>query len=152
MSEYNDQFWMQKAYQMAEKAAALGEVPVGAVVVFKHKIIASAHNLKENLNSPVAHAEILALHKAARKLESWRLLECDLFVTLEPCVMCAGALVQSRIRRLVYGTPDPKGGGIESVYQIGSNPQLNHQLEIVKGVLQQPCSQILSSFFKSRRS
>jgi tRNA(adenine34) deaminase len=152
MREFDDQFWMQKAYQMAQQAATLGEVPVGAVVVYKNKIIASAHNLKENLNSPVAHAEILALHKAARKIENWRLVDCELFVTLEPCVMCAGALVHARIRRLIYGTSDPKGGGVESLYQIGSDQKLNHQLQITNGVLREPCSQILSQFFKSRRS
>lgn len=146
-----DEKWMRLALQEAEKAKLIQEVPIGCVLVKDNRIIAKGHNLKETLPSPIGHAEILAIHKAAKKLKSWRLLNCTLYVTLEPCVMCAGALIQSRITRIVYGAGDPKGGGISSLYQIGSDSKLNHSFQVTAGVLASECSEIISNFFKEKR-
>ena len=143
--------WMHVALQEAKKAALQNEVPVGAVVVFNDDLVAKACNQKENLPSPIAHAEIIALHRAAQKLGRWRLTDATLYVTLEPCAMCAGALVQSRIKTVVFGTPDPKAGAVESVFQILTHEKLNHRCEVVSGILREPCSQILSEFFRERR-
>lgn len=148
----NHEFWMEKALLLAKKAEKLGEVPVGAIIVSpRGELIASGFNKKETIPSPLGHAEIIAIHSAASKLGAWRLLDCTLYVTLEPCVMCSGALIQARLKKLVYGTPDPKGGGIHSLYQIGSDIRLNHQLEITEGIKKEECSQLLKDFFKKRR-
>ncbi|MEO0335258.1 MAG: tRNA adenosine(34) deaminase TadA [Pseudomonadota bacterium] len=135
----------------ARKAEQLGEVPVGAVVVKDGEVVATGHNRKESNFSATRHAEMEAIEAASLKLGRWRLSDCDLYVTLEPCVMCAGAIVASRIRTLVYGAKDPKAGAVESLYQIPSDERLNHNCVVVKGVLEEDCSEILRSFFKARR-
>ena len=145
------EFWMKKALRLAEKAAGRGEVPVGAVLVRGDEEIACASNRREEWHTPLGHAEIIALQRASQSLKAWRLLDCTLYVTLEPCVMCAGALVQSRVSRVVYGATDPKGGGLRSLYQIGTDVRLNHRFEIIGGVMERECSQLLKDFFKMRR-
>ncbi|MBL4818301.1 MAG: tRNA adenosine(34) deaminase TadA [Deltaproteobacteria bacterium] len=147
----NDQQWMKKALQLAQEAAQIGEVPVGAVVVFEDQIVGSGFNRREIDHDPLAHAELLAIQEASRNLGRWRLTGCTLYVTLEPCTMCAGALVNARLDRLVYGAKDPKAGGIGSLYEIASDPRLNHRLDITSGVLENECSKILKSFFGKLR-
>lgn len=143
--------FMRQAIKLAQKAGAQGEVPVGAVVVWGGKVIGRGHNCREQNQDPLAHAELIAISKAAKKLGSWRLLDCTLYVTLEPCPMCAGALVNSRVKKVVYGCKDPKAGAIETLYQIGKDKTLNHQLQIVSGVEESTCSHMLSQFFKQLR-
>lgn len=150
-SNENDVFWMRKALQLAIKAGSQGEVPVGAVLIRNGKLVSSARNRREELQSPLGHAEILTLHGAAKKLGTWRLSDCTLYVTLEPCVMCAGGLWQSRIGRVVFGAHDPKGGALGSLYQIHSDQRLNHRYDITTGVLADECAQLLKDFFKDRR-
>ncbi len=143
--------YMKQALGLALRAAEAGEVPVGALVVCNGQVIAEAWNQKEASGIPTHHAEILALEAAASRLGRWRLSDCDLYVTLEPCPMCAGALVQARVRRVVYGTVDPKAGAAKSLYQILTDPRLNHRCEVEEGVLRDECAQVLKDFFKSRR-
>ena len=143
--------YMKMALKMAEIAASKDEVPVGAVLVGPDGVIARGYNLRESLNSPIAHAELLTLHRAGLKKKSWRLPGLTLYVTLEPCVMCAGALYQSRIFRVVYGAKDPKGGALDSLYQVGSDSRLNHQINVTSGVLEHECSEILKKFFAKKR-
>ena len=147
----DDQFWMQKALLEARKGWEKNEVPVGAVVVRDNEIIARAHNQPITGCNPVAHAEILALQDAARMISNYRLVDCDLYITLEPCTMCAGAIVHSRIRRVIFGAFEPKAGAAVSVTQVFSQPQMNHQVEVVSGVLEQECSAMISDFFRARR-
>ena len=147
-----DEQWMTQALELARKAALQGEVPVGALIVKDGKLVSEGLNCRESQKNPLGHAELIAIEAASQKLGAWRLLDCTLYVTLEPCVMCAGALVQSRIKRVVIGTLDPKGGGLASLYQIGQDSRLNHQLEMTKGILEVECSQVLKDFFKARRS
>ncbi len=142
---------MEKALKEAEKAAGMDEVPVGAVIVRDGKIIARAHNLREKNQQASAHAEMLAIQKASRKLGTWCLDDCDLYVTLEPCMMCTGAIILSRIRTLYYGTADPKGGAIESLVQIRTIKRLNHHPQIESGILREPSSTILTEFFREKR-
>ena len=146
-----DRAMMSKALELAAEARDLGEVPVGALVVHSGRIIAQAFNLRETLQDPTAHAERLALTWAGRALGSWRLDGCVLYVTLEPCAMCAGAIVLSRIARLVYGATDSKAGACESLYRLASDPRLNHRPEIRAGVLAADCGEILTEFFQERR-
>lgn len=147
-----DEKYMRMALEWAEKARELGEVPVGAVLVAADgSLLSHGYNLRETGNDPLAHAEIIAIKEASQRLGQWRLLGTTLYVTLEPCVMCAGALVQARVQRVVYGATDPKAGGTESLYQICSDPRLNHRIELTSGVLQAECSSILSDFFRERR-
>ncbi len=146
-----DEYFMHRAMAEAMRGAAESEVPVGAVVVREGKIIARAHNKPIRLNDPAAHAEILALRRAGRKLGNYRLSGCTLYVTIEPCAMCAGAIVHSRIERVVYGAPDPKAGASGSVLTVLNHPKLNHQVEIVQGVLAEDCASILREFFRKRR-
>lgn len=143
---------MALALDEARRAMADGEVPVGAVVVWNEEVVASAHNLREGLRDPVAHAEVLALREAARKLNRWRLTGAILYVTLEPCAMCAGALVSARVDRLVYGCEDPKAGACGSVFDIAREPRLNHRVEVVRGILREGCEAVLKEFFENRRS
>ena len=150
-SRVMDEFWMNLALKEAFRAQTRGEVPVGAVLVHKNELVSAGGNRRETWATPIAHAEIIAIQRASKKLQAWRLLDCTLYVTLEPCVMCAGALVQSRISRLVYGATDPKGGGIASLYQIGNDTRLNHQFKVTAGVLAEPCSFLLKNFFQERR-
>jgi len=146
-----DEAMMRRALELARAAKDLGEVPVGALVVRAGQIIAQAHNLRETLRDPTAHAERLALTWAGRALGTWRLDDCVLYVTLEPCAMCAGAIVLSRIRRLVYGATDPKAGACRSLYRLVSDPRLNHRVEVTAGVLAGECGEILTEFFQERR-
>ena len=152
LNVHNDSYFMGIALGEAQSALQEGEVPVGAVIVHQNRIIARAHNQRERLNDPTAHAEMIALTQAAAFLESWRLEGCTIYVTLEPCPMCAGALVLARIDRLVYGPADPKSGACESLYQIVSDERLNHRVEVVSGFMSEPCRQILQDFFAQRRA
>lgn len=147
----NDEYFMQIAIREAEAAAACGEVPVGAVLVINGDIIAQAHNMKETLLDPTAHAEMIAIRKSCEKLKRWRLTGATMYVTLEPCPMCAGAIVQSRIDRLVYGAKDPKAGAVDSLFNMLQNDALNHQLQVKSGVLAKECSEVLKEFFQVKR-
>jgi tRNA(adenine34) deaminase len=146
-----DENFMRHALKEAHKAAQKGEVPVGAVVVKDGKIIGRGHNLTESKQSALTHAEISALGKASKKLKSWRLNDCDLYVTLEPCTMCGGAIVLSRIRHLFYGATDPKAGAVESTARVLDNVKLNHRVKATGGILKEECSRVLSDFFKEVR-
>lgn len=151
MLETEDEKWMRHALTEARQALKKGEVPVGAVVAYEKRIIGRGHNQVETLNDPTAHAEIIAIGAAAGYLNSWRLTGASLYVTLEPCAMCAGALVLSRIDRLIFGTKDPKAGACGSLYNIAQDIRLNHQLEIIPYILERECSQILQEFFEKVR-
>jgi tRNA(adenine34) deaminase len=143
---------MEMALEEAEVAAAEDEVPIGAVIVsFRHGVIARAHNQRERLVDPTAHAEMIAITQAAQALHSWRLEDCALYVTLEPCVMCAGAVVQAQLPLVVYGAVNPKAGGCETLYQIPSDSRLNHRARVVGGVLADRCAALLTEFFAARR-
>ncbi|HUU20136.1 MAG TPA: tRNA adenosine(34) deaminase TadA [Sedimentisphaerales bacterium] len=142
---------MRVAIAAAEVAEENGDVPIGAVIVYKSQIIGKAYNQREQLKDPTAHAEIIALTQAAAFLESWRLNGCTIYVTLEPCPMCAGALVLARIDRLVYGCDDPKTGACKSLYNIVQDERLNHKLEVTSGVLEEQCREQLQGFFARRR-
>ncbi len=144
--------YMAQALDEARAAYEEGEVPVGAVIVHGGRIIARAHNQREALNDPTAHAEMIAITQAAEALESWRLLDCVLYVTLEPCPMCAGAIVQARIPAVVYGASDAKAGACQSLYTITTDPRLNHQSTIVGGIMLEECREILRQFFAEQRS
>ena len=146
-----DELYMRLALQQAEKAYDLGEIPVGALVVYQDEVIAWAYNEKEALNDATAHAEMLALQRAARYLGQWRLNAVTLYCTMEPCPMCAGAMVNSRLSRLVYGCIDEKGGSAGSVLDIVRHPALNHQIEVKPGVLEEECAEVLSRFFTDLR-
>jgi len=148
---YNDELWMQEALRAAQRALELGEVPVGAVVVHERKIVGSGFNRNILDCDPTAHAEIIALREAGRTLANHRLNECDLFVTIEPCAMCAGAMVHARIRRLFYGAADPKAGAVHSILHVLNHPGLNHKIEVYGGVLAGRCAEILQEFFRSKR-
>jgi tRNA(adenine34) deaminase len=142
---------MRRALDQAECALEHGDVPIGAVVARGDEVIAAAHNERERRRDPTAHAEILALREAARVLGSWRVLDATLAVTLEPCAMCAGAIVLARVPRVVYGADDPKAGACGSVLDVLADPRLNHRPECVGGVLAEQCSRVLSDFFAARR-
>jgi tRNA(adenine34) deaminase len=143
--------YMRLALAEAQAAATEGEVPVGALIVCNDQVIAAAHNQRETLRDPTAHAEMIAITQAAESLGAWRLEGCTMYVTLEPCPMCAGAIVQSRVPRVVYGAIDPKAGAVESLYRLLADERLNHRPEVVGGVLAEPCGEILTSFFRARR-
>lgn len=143
---------MRQALALAEQGGALSEVPVGALLVLENQVIAQAYNERETKPCALAHAEITVLEQACRKLGRWRLTGATLYVTLEPCVMCAGALVQARVDRVVYGARDPKAGAVESLYTILGDPRLNHRPHVTGGVLAEECGAILSAFFKRRRA
>ena len=143
--------FMKEALKEAKKAYEKLEVPVGCVIVKDGKIIARAHNLKESKADTTKHAEILAIQKASKKLQSWRLIDCDLYVTLEPCSMCAGAIIQSRIRKIYYGTKDLKTGAVGSVFNLLEDYTFNHHVEYESGILKDECEQILKDFFKDLR-
>jgi len=142
---------MEEAHRAAQRALEAGEVPVGAVVICEGRIVGSGWNRNIGSPDPTAHAEIVALREAAATLGNHRLAGCDLFVTIEPCPMCAGALVHARIRRLVYGADDPKAGAVRSVMQLLNHPQLNHRVEVRAGVLAGRCAELLQTFFRDRR-
>jgi tRNA(adenine34) deaminase len=147
----SDTDWMSLALEQAQLAADLDEVPVGAVVVCQGRPISMAHNLRQNDGDPVAHAEILAIQAAARHLGDWRLIDTVLYVTLEPCPMCAGAILLARIPRLVYAAADPKSGAVESLYNLLSDHRLNHQTEVTAGILREESRDLLQSFFRKKR-
>lgn len=150
-NDLKDARYMLVALEEAKKAAASGEVPVGAVVVCRSEIIGRGYNRREELRSALAHAELLAIEQASRHLGSWRLCDCQLYVTLEPCVMCVGAIVQARMGRLIFGCLDPKGGAVESLYQLCDDSRLNHRLPVAGGMLAADCSAILEGFFNRLR-
>ena len=143
--------WMDRAITQAKLARAVGDVPVGAVVLHGDRVVGRGHNERERRQDPTAHAELLALQQAAAALGSWRLLDTALYVTLEPCAMCAGAIVLGRVPLVVYGTPDPKAGAAGSVLDVLAEPRLNHRPEVAGGVLAQECAALLVEFFRSRR-
>jgi tRNA(adenine34) deaminase len=147
----NDELWMEEALRSAQRALEAGEVPVGAVVVFGERIVGRGWNRNLTDSDPTAHAEIIALREAGATVGNHRLIDCDLFATIEPCPMCAGALVHARIKRLVYGANDPKAGAVQSVMQVLNHPQLNHKLEVRSGVLAGRSAELLQAFFKNRR-
>ncbi|QBG37482.1 tRNA adenosine(34) deaminase TadA [Litorilituus sediminis] len=146
-----DKAFMQRAFELAQVAESYGEIPVGAVVVYNNNIIAEGYNQSITLNDPSAHAEMIAIREAGKQLNNYRLLDCTLYVTLEPCPMCAGLLVHSRIKRLVYASADFKTGAAGSSFNLVANSQLNHQIDVTSGVLADECSHMLSAFFKRRR-
>ena len=147
-----DTFFMQRAYQLAEIAEQHNEIPVGAVVVANGEIIGEGYNQSIMLNDPSAHAEMFAIRAAGQHLKNYRLIDCTLYVTLEPCPMCAGLSVHSRVKRLVYATDDAKTGAAGSLLNLVNHPDLNHQLEVTKGVMAEECSSLISAFFKRRRA
>lgn len=147
----NDDAFMRRALQEAALAAEKGEVPVGAVLVVRGEVVAQAHNLRELQNDPTAHAELLAIRAASARLGSWRLVDAALYVTLEPCIMCMGAALLSRIERIVYGAKDPRGGAAGSLYDVSQDVRLNHRIEIRSGVLEVECGEVLKRFFKQLR-
>ena len=142
---------MSLAYQQAEMAFERDEVPVGAVIVFDNRVIGRGHNLTESMHDATAHAEIIALSAAYKQFNDWRLENCLLFSTLEPCAMCAGAAVLSRIKTIVYGARDPKFGGCESIFRIPGNPRTNHQIEVIGGIMEEEIAELMRRFFKQVR-
>ena len=148
----NDQKFMQVAIEEAEAARVLSEVPIGAVIVLDGKIIGRGHNLRETSNDPTTHAEMVAIRQAAEHIGHWRLLDTTLYVTLEPCVMCMGAMILARIPRLVYACRDPRAGAVGSIYDFAQDERFNHKVEVTEGVLGTECSQLLSGFFKELRA
>ena len=151
MNDTSDDRYMKLALEQAQIAEENGDVPIGAVIVYENRSIAKAYNQREQLADPTAHAEIIALTQAAAYLESWRLHGCTIYVTLEPCPMCAGALVLARLDRLVFGCEDPKTGACGSLYNIVEDKRLNHRLNVTSGVLAEECSEQLQRFFKQKR-
>jgi len=147
----SDEAWMRRALALAARAAEEDEVPVGALIVHGNQVIASAYNQREQLADPTAHAEMIAITQAASQLGTWRLLDCTLVVTLEPCPMCAGAILQSRIPKVVYGARDPKAGAVDSLYHLLNDDRLNHRCEVVSGVLPMECGAVLTEFFERKR-
>jgi tRNA(adenine34) deaminase len=147
----SDELWMEEALRCAQRALELGEVPVGAVVICEGKIVGRGWNRNISDSDPSAHAEIVALREAGVLVGNHRLGQCELFVTIEPCTMCAGAIVHARIRRLVYGADDPKAGSVHSVLQVLNHPQLNHRIEVLGGILAGRSAEMLQEFFRKRR-
>jgi tRNA(adenine34) deaminase len=146
-----DERFMRLALEEARRAAAEGEVPIGAVVVLDGAVISSAHNRRELDHDPSAHAEFRAMTEAAQKLGRWRLSGCTVYVTLEPCLMCAGLMVNARIDRCVYGAPDPKGGALGTLFDVSHDRRLNHEFEVISGVREEECARVLRDFFRMRR-
>jgi tRNA(adenine34) deaminase len=146
------EMFMRLALRQAEAAAAAGEVPVGAVIVLNNRVIAEAHNQRELLHDPTAHAEMIAITQAAAAIGDWRLEGCTLYVTLEPCPMCAGAILQARIPTLVYGAADPKAGAVQTLYRLLTDERLNHRVQVQGGVCAVECGEILARFFRQQRA
>lgn len=147
-----DEFYMKEAIEEAKKAEAMNEVPIGAVIVYNNEIIARGYNQRETTQRSDSHAEMMAIQLANEKLGSWRLEKCTLYVTLEPCPMCAGAIIQSRIPRVVYGASDPKAGCAGTLMNLLNESRFNHQVEVVSGVLKNECAELLTNFFKKLRN
>ncbi|MEX2459720.1 MAG: tRNA adenosine(34) deaminase TadA [Paenibacillaceae bacterium] len=145
------EYWMQEAIQTAKEAEAINEVPIGAVIVYNDQIIGRGYNTRETTLDPTAHAEMIAIRQASKAMGAWRLLDCTLYVTLEPCPMCAGAIVQARLPKVVFGTPDPKAGCAGTLMNLLQEQRFNHQVEVIEGVLQAECSELLSGFFRKLR-
>ncbi|HHY18456.1 MAG TPA: nucleoside deaminase [Firmicutes bacterium] len=148
----DDRYFMELALKEAKKAYKLGEVPIGAIIVRENKVIAKAFNRREVDKSALSHAEVLAIKEACKELGGWRLIGCTLYVTLEPCLMCAGAIINSRIERVVYAADDTKAGAIRSLYRVLEDPRLNHQVEVVEGILKEESSSLLKQFFAQLRA
>lgn len=151
VEETQDEFYMKEAIKEAKKAEAIDEVPIGAVIVLDGEVIARAHNLREKEQNAIAHAELLAIDEACRETGSWRLENAVLYVTLEPCPMCSGAIILSRVKRVVYGAADPKGGCAGTLMNLLQDERFNHRSEVTKGVLEKECGQLLSEFFRKIR-
>jgi len=149
---HSDELWMEEALREAQRALALGEVPVGAVVVQNGRIVGRGCNRPLSANDPTAHAEILALREAGQSVGNYRLLDCDLYVTVEPCAMCAGAITHARVRRLIYGAEDAKAGAVHSMLQVLNHPKLNHKVEVSSGVLAARCMDLMQTFFRDKRT
>ena len=143
--------YMKEAVKEAKKAAAIDEVPIGCVIVYNNKIIARGHNVRETKKNPIGHAEIIAIQKASKKLNSWRLEDCELYVTIEPCIMCSGAIIQSRIKRVYFGAKDFKGGAFGSSIDVLGAKDINHHPEIYPGIMEEECSLLIKNYFKSKR-
>lgn len=148
----DDARWMRRALQHAVEAIAADEVPVGALIVRDGRVLAAAANQRETLHDPTAHAEMIAITQAAAAVEDWRLERTTLYVTLEPCLMCAGAILQARIPRVVFGAWDPKAGAVTSLYRVLEDPRLNHRCQVIPGVLAEPCGEVLTRFFAQKRA
>ncbi len=151
MQGVNDEKWMKIALDLAREAANIDEVPIGALVVCKDQVVGKGFNRRESDKDPLAHAELLALKEASKHLDRWRLIGCTLYVTLEPCLMCAGAIVNSRVDRVVFGAHDPKAGAVSSLYQTLNDTRLNHRPEVTSGICAEECGALLSEFFRSKR-
>ena len=149
---HSDELWMEETLREAQRALALGEVPVGAVVVQNGRIVGRGCNRPLSANDPTAHAEILALREAGQSVGNYRLLDCDLYVTVEPCAMCAGAITHARVRRLIYGAEDAKAGAVHSMLQVLNHPKLNHKVEVSSGVLAARCMDLMQTFFRDKRT
>lgn len=143
--------FMKEAIKEAKKALLIDEVPIGCVIVKDNKIIARGHNVRESKNSPIGHAEIEAINKASKKLKSWRLEGCDIYITLEPCIMCSGAIIQSRIENIYFGASDPKGGALISSINVLDAKNINHHPKVHEGILKEECSSLISDYFKNKR-
>jgi len=143
---------MRLALQEGKTAYALNEVPIGAVLTHNDQVVSKAHNMRETWHDPTAHAEMIVLRQAAKFLNSWRLTECTLYVTIEPCPMCAGALLQARIPHLIYGASDNKAGAVDTLYNLASDDRLNHQMQVTSGVLEDECRQLMQQFFRRLRT
>lgn len=152
MTENTHEIWMERAITEAKKAASEKEVPIGAVAVLGDELVGAAFNVRECTHNPLGHAELLLIEKLAKKQRSWRLEDVTIYVTCEPCLMCAGAMLQARIPRVVFGCFDPKAGAFGSLYDVSCDPRLNHRIEIVSGILANECAQLLSDFFKNLRA
>ena len=151
LQQKDDSFWMSQAFKLAEKAFSLGEVPVGAVVVCYDRIIGKGYNQRESLSDATAHAEVLAISAASNTLDNWRLNECEIYVTKEPCAMCAGAIINSRINRVIFGSYDDKRGACGSIYQICGDKRLGSGTSVIGGVMEKECTSILKEFFSLKR-
>lgn len=149
--EKNHHFFMQEAILLAKKAESLGEVPIGAVIVKEDRIIGRGYNRRELDRDPLGHAEIMAIREASAYLQEWRLLDCRLYVTLEPCPMCAGAIIQSRLAQVIFGTEDPKSGYAGSLYNLLQDERLNHQTQVIAGLMKEECQLLLKLFFQQLR-
>ena len=152
MKAADDKRWMTRALELAREAGDRGETPIGAVIVCDGEIVAEAGNHKELSQDPLGHAEVIAIRKAAEKLGRWRLSGCSVYVTLEPCTMCSGAIIHARLERVIYGATDPKAGAVTSLYQILADPRLNHAPEVIGGVMEAESAALLKDFFKSLRA
>mgnify|MGYP000959338984 CR=1 FL=1 len=152
MDRLKAQYWMQEALVEARKGASEKEIPIGAVLLWNDKVIGRGHNGSIGLHDPTAHAEIVALRQAARAVANYRMPGSVMIVTIEPCVMCMGALVQARVETLVYGAPDPKAGAVHSCFELADNPHLNHRIEVMAGVLADECGALVKEFFRNRRN